>query len=183
MERKIFLLMGPSGAGKTTLGGYLKELGIPELISHTTRPLRKNEVNGIHYHFVSDDEFKKLDLIESVVYDGHHYGLSKGEVEQKLALNNKVFVVAELNGAKQIKEVYPNEVVVIFITVSLQEMEKRMRERGDSEESIRKRLKRAIQNKEHEHSRFADYIIENYDLKKSKKRLREIIETETIAIS
>lgn len=178
MERKIYLLMGPSGAGKTTLGEYLKELGIPELVSHTTRPPRKGEINGVHYHFVSVDEFKKIELAEFNEYptnSGRFYGISKAEIESKLASHQKVFAVAELNGIKQLKKAYPNEVVVIFITASLEEMERRMRKRGDSEEVIQSRLKQAIENKEHEHKWIADYIIENNDLEKSKEQLKKIV--------
>lgn len=183
MKQKIFLLMGPSGSGKTTLGGYLKELGIPELVSHTSRPPRKGEVNGVNYYFVDKEKFMDLELIEFVEYDGHYYGMSKDEVRRKFAQSNKVFVIAEFNGAKQFKEAYPQEIVIIFITIPLAEMEKRMRERGDSEKSIKRRIERAIQQKEHDNKWIADYVIENINLEKSKEQLKKIVESEINVMS
>lgn len=179
--KKIFLLMGPSGSGKSTLGEYLETLGIPRLVSHTTRSPRKNEVNGVDYYFVTEEEFKSLDMIEEVVYAGHCYGLSKKEVQKKLAKYDFVYSIVELRGVQQIKQVFPNEVVIIFITIPLEEMEKRMRMRGDSEEAIQKRIKHAIDMQEHEHGKIAGakYTIENMDLEKSKKILRDIIATES----
>ena len=173
-NKRIFILLGPSGAGKTTLGGYLKELGIPELVSHTTRPMREGEVDGISYYFVSKEEFDTLEKDEFSNYGGSFYCLSKKEIENKFKDYDTVFAITDINGVKQLKEKYP-EIKVIFITIPLEEMEKRMRDRKDTEENIQKRLRNAIENKEHDNIKYADYVIENFDLEVSKQKIRDIV--------
>lgn len=177
-DRKIYILMGGSGTGKTTLGDYLKEIGVPEMISHTTRKMRVNEVDGITYHFITKDEFDTIDKIERTEYpknSGNMYCLSRSEVEGKLALHGKVFAITDRNGMEQVKEKYPDETVVIYLTISMDEMEKRMRNRGDSEEAIQLRLEQARVTKELENHAYADFVIENVELEESKRQLREIV--------
>jgi guanylate kinase len=181
--RKIFILMGGSGTGKTTLGEYLKELGIAEMISHTTRAMRVNEVDGITYYYVSREEFDRIDKIEWTEYpkkSGLMYCLSRNEVEGKLSHYGSVFAITDSFGMKQVQEKYPNEVEVIYLTISLKEMERRMRSRGDSEEIIQSRLLQAKETKELENHAYADHIIENINLEDSKRQLKEIVEKETL---
>ncbi|MFF2532246.1 guanylate kinase [Brevibacillus sp. NPDC058079] len=178
MRRKIVVLMGPSGCGKSTLEAYCKELGFPVNISHTTRKPRTGktkEVHGVHYYFVLEQEFFQIDLAESNKYGSNYYGISKAEVERNFAISDTIIAVAELHGVKQLKEAYPNELEIVFVTLPLDEMEKRMRARGDSEEDIQFRLQRAIDEKEHEHGWIADHTIENWDLEESKAQLRKIL--------
>lgn len=173
-NKRIYILLGPSGAGKTTLGGYLKELGIPELVSHTTRPMREGEIDGVSYHFITREEFDAIEKAEFTDYGGSAYCLSKKEIEDKLKDNDIVFAITDINGVKQLKEKYP-EVKVIFITIPLEEMEIRMRARKDAEENIQKRLRNAIENKEHANIIYADYVIENFNIEESKKQIRDIV--------
>lgn len=173
--KMIYILLGPSGAGKTTLGGYVKELGVPELVSHTTRDMRPGEIEGVSYFFVTKEEFDSVDKVEFSPYGNSHYSLSRKEVDTKLAENDIVFAITDINGVTQIKEKYPNMVKVIFITIPLEEMEKRMRARKDTEDAIQKRITNAINSKEHENIKVADYVIENYDLEESKNTIKNII--------
>ena len=175
--KKIYVLMGASGAGKTTVGGYLKEVGLPEIVSHTTRSIREGEVNGKSYYFVTKEEFEQIEKIEQVKYQDNHYCISKMEIEDKFTKYDKLFVVCDINGMEQVKENYPNEVVVIYIYTTLEEMEKRMRDRGDSEDNIEKRLTYARQTNELENGRFADYRIENRDIASTRQKVMEIIES------
>jgi guanylate kinase len=177
MERKkrFVVLMGPSGCGKSTLEAYCKTLGLPVNISHTTRPSRNGEVNGVHYYFVSEDQFFQTDLAENNKYGANYYGISKAEVERNFALNDTIVAVAELHGVKQLKEAFPEELEVVFVTLPMEEMERRMRVRGDAEKDIQFRLQRAIDEKEHEHGWIADHTIENWDLEESKSKLRRIL--------
>lgn len=176
-NKKIFLLIGPSGSGKDTLGEYLKSKGIPELVSHTTRKMRDGEIDGINYHFISEEEFNKIERIEESKYSGNFYALSKSEVDSKLKEFNSVFAIVDINGYKQIKEKYPEETISIFIEVTLDEMAYRMKQRGDKKEDIAKRISNAILTDELSNGNECDYIIRNkegfFDL--SKEALDKII--------
>jgi len=179
-KKKIFILVGPSGSGKDTLGAYLKEKGIPELVSHTTRGMRKGEVNGISYHFISKQEFSGIEKIEYSEYAGNFYCLSKKEVEEKLNKYDKVFAITNIDGMEQVKKQYPNEVVPIFIDATLKEMKDRMKKRGDSEEEIRKRIDNAIKNKEFLNKGKCKYVIRNKEIKKAKEDLYKILSLEKV---
>ena len=167
--KQIIVLMGASGSGKTTIGIYLKELGIPEIISHTTRPKREGEVDGVTYYYVTKEEFDKIDRIEEVQYQDHFYCISRNEIENKFKTSDLLFVICDVNGMEQVKANYPDQVTVIYLYISMEEMEKRMRDRGDSEENIQKRLAYANATDELENGKFADVMIENTDLSNTKK--------------
>lgn len=174
-KKRIIVLMGGSGTGKTTLGNFLKEQGIPEIISHTTRKKRVGEVDGETYYYVSVEEFEKIDRIEEVTYNGNHYCISRAEIENKLKQSDVVFVITDKNGMEQVRENFPEITTVVYIYISLDEMERRMYDRGDSEENVRSRINYAIEIKELENAKYADYSIENKDLAVSKKTLLEIV--------
>jgi guanylate kinase len=176
--KKILVLVGPSGSGKDTLGTYLKENSVPELISHTTRKKRKGEIEGVSYNFVTKEDFDKIEKIEYSEYAGNYYCLSKNEVENKLHCTDMVFAITDINGMEQIKEQYPEETISIFISVTREEMEERMRERGDSEENIQKRIQNSIDNKELENGKYCDYIIRNDVLEEAKEKIDRILYAE-----
>lgn len=176
--KKIFVLVGPSGSGKTTLGEHLKSKGIPELVSHTTREMRKGEIDGVTYYYISKEEFDALDKIEYSEYAGNFYCLSRQEVEDKLSKYNYVFAITDIHGVQQIKKHYPQETVSIFIDVTFDEMVERMKERGDSKENIASRVAHAIISDELENGKYCDYIIRNDKLQKAKLALNRIIQLE-----
>ena len=165
MIRKImYILVGASGAGKTTGGIYIKEVWkVPEFTSTTTRDQREGELEGYSYYLRNKLQFYFTRKIEKSNYGGNLYCLSKKEVNRVFSKNDKGFVIADIHGVQQIKDYYKDdpsvEVVVIYFETTLELMEERMRERGDSEENIRKRLSKAIKDKELENGRYADYIL------------------------
>lgn len=173
--KRIYLLLGPSGAGKTTLGDTLKSWGIPEIISHTTRPIREGEVNGLTYYYVSDKEYDETEFVEKVSYGGNRYGCSKKEVERVLSLGDKCFVIVDLEGVWAFKEMFPGICTVIYIWLPYREMIKRMRARGDSEDAIYKRVVNAFEMHELDNLEYSDYCIINYDLKRSTSLLLSIV--------
>lgn len=103
----IVTLTGPSCAGKTTLESRLKNAGFVNVISTTTRAPRAGEVDGVSYYFVSEEEFKRMDssgmLVESVFFNGKHYGVSVQEVERVAAQHKPIVVIVEPEGLKQIR--------------------------------------------------------------------------------
>lgn len=166
-NKKLYCLVGASGSGKTTLAQYLKKDGVAELISHTTRQPREKdgEVHGVHYYFITDEEFDKIDKIEESPYAGEHrYCLSVDEVEGKFEKYDRLFTIVDLNGAMQIKDnckIRNIDVKIIYIQTDLDIMRKRMEARGDSEENIVKRLNFAQKSDELANGKYADYIIDN----------------------
>jgi guanylate kinase len=138
-NNKIFIVTAPSGSGKTVV---MRSVMNNELVSFTTRTKREKEVEGIDYIFISELEFEKLlntnGLIENTNYGGNYYGLTREELNSKLALGD-VFFICDVVGMKQIKKIYPNT-VSIFIYSSKEDCESNMRDRGDTEQNIHKRL-------------------------------------------
>jgi len=173
--KNIYILMGASGSGKTTVGNYLKELGVSEIISHTTRSKREGEVEGETYYYVSREEFEKIEKIEEVKYQNNLYCISKKEIENKFEANDKLFVICDVNGMEQVKNSYPKHVVVIYLYTSLEEMEKRMRVRGDSEENVQGRLDYAKVTNELENGKYADILIENKELHETMQQVKHIV--------
>ena len=160
-NQRILLLLGPSGCGKTTLGQKLAEVGIPELVSHTTRAMRKGEVPGRSYHFVTPEEFEQISMIESVCYAGKRYGISYEEVQSKLKEHNQVFAVVDINGVRCIKEAFGELVTVCFIRADEEILASRMRNRGDAEELVQQRLAYMKEHAEADNHRYADIVIDN----------------------
>ena len=132
---------------------------VKEAISHTTRPRRSGEVNGIHYYFVEENDFLALSRYESTLYNGYYYGLTEESVEETLRFSEIALVVVDQHGVSNIKNKTPY-VKSIFLKSDLKTMEARMLERGDRRENVQKRLNNAIVNQELEYPA-ADYAIDN----------------------
>lgn len=174
-EGVIFLLLGASGSGKTTLASCLRDLDIPELISHTTRQPRKGEVEGQTYYFVSRMQFEHTHMVESTEYAGNLYGTSEWEVDRVLSSGGSAFAIVDKHGAQAFKEIYGELCKVIYIWVSPLEAAGRMSVRGDSTEEVAKRVQHAIATGEFNNMDIADYCIINKDLDASLRQLSAII--------
>lgn len=179
-KKTIYVLLGPSGSGKTTVGNYLKELHIPEIVTHTTRPMRKGEIEGVSYYFVTKEVFDTIDKIEHACYSGNYYGISRNEILSKLETSDNVFVICDVNGMKEVKKAFPEITKVLFFDISLKQMAKRMRKRGDSEEDIQKRLLYAQENDELSHKRYADVVIRNRWLWLTKWMVKRILKKDSM---
>jgi guanylate kinase len=170
----LFIVSGPSGAGKTTLINRVRQqlspLGI-ELyfsVSHTTRRPRAGEVAGQSYHFVEAAEFERMiaagEFLEWAHVHAHHYGTSRSEVSQRLRNGQDVILDIDYQGAKQIAndpELKPRSLSVFIFPPSLDILEVRLRERGlNTDEEIDLRLRKAIDEID-EGRDFYDYIIIN----------------------
>ena len=181
-RKRLFCLVGASGSGKTTLAKYMKKAGVVELISHTTRAPRKkdNEIHGVHYYFVTDEEFDMIEKIEQSPYSGkYRYCISAHEMNSKFEKSDKLFTIVDMNGANQVKDNCKDkdvDVEIIYIHTDLETMRSRMEARKDSEENIQERLSFAEKSNELDNGKFADYIIDNRGaLEDSIKQLEEII--------
>lgn len=103
MSNTIITITGPSCSGKTTLARLLMDTGVfTEVISTTTRAMRSNEKNGVTYHFVTLEEFDKIDMLERIDFNGNTYGGSVAEFEEKFASDLIPVIVVEPNGMEEI---------------------------------------------------------------------------------
>lgn len=141
----LFVVVGPSGTGKTTLVNLLRANGMPVVVSSTTRPMRQGEIAGYDYHFVTKENFntylKNNALVEHVVYNGHQYGISRGAVEACLALGDAV-VVADSRGAMALKKNFPCcFVVFLHPPFDIEELKNRLSARGDTPKQVEARIK------------------------------------------
>ena len=173
---KLIVLTGPSGVGKGTLLRSLLQRH-PELyysISVTTRSPRPGETNGKQYYFATRSEFEQMvtdgDLLEWAEFAGNYYGTPRRPVEQQIQQGNQVMLEIELQGARQIRQTFPQAMQIFILPPSVAELEKRLRRRGqDSEEAIARRLARA--NAEVDAAGEFDLRVINDDLEKAVNQL------------
>jgi len=182
MERKgnIFIISAPSGTGKSTI---CKELikTIPDLVlsvSYTTRGMRRGEVDGIDYFFISDEEFEKKIksnfFIEWAEVYGKKYGTSGEFLKKMLTEGKDILLEIDVKGAKNIKKLFDESIAIFVLPPSIEELERRMKLRNEnSSEDMEIRLKRA--RDEIMESRFYDYIVINDDLKSAVEKIKSII--------
>lgn len=158
---QVFVVMGASGSGKSTIVNALAKYGIREHVSHTTRKARINEVNGKHYYFTTKENFEKLDLLEFAEHSGNFYGVTESEFLRNLGQCPISVIVTEIKGAQQIKQAFPECTTLVFIRANREEVMSRMKERGDSVDSILKRLAYDDENGVWDNWVHADLIIDN----------------------
>lgn len=142
MDKKLLIITGATGSGKTTVSHYLKEAyNIPQVVTHTTRPKRHNEVAGVDYYFETPESMREKHLIESVTYSGYQYGSSYEALELAWQQSPLISLVVDTQGAKTYLKTFPQEVMVLFLTVSAPDaLVTRLQKRRDSPEAIEKRL-------------------------------------------
>jgi guanylate kinase len=184
----IIIISSPSGAGKTTICRMIvnSDPAIKLSISATTRKKRPQEISGQDYFFVSDEDFLSMknsqQFLENALVFNNFYGSPKKTVDEEIKKGNCVLFDIDWQGARQIKEKLPNEMVIsIFILPpSLQELERRLRARAqDSEEIVAQRMQQALQ--EISHYNEYDFVLINDDLENSLKKIRAIIESKRIS--
>ncbi|MFW5736451.1 MAG: guanylate kinase [Halanaerobium sp.] len=176
----LFVLSGPSGVGKNTvLDALFEEFGgVSYSVSATTRERRKGEVDGEDYFFISETEFKEIEendgFIGSAVVHGHYYGTPKKFVDQKLEEGEDIILEIDTQGAKQVREKYPEAVYIFLVPPSLEELENRLDKRGsESDKSKNLRLNNARQELKEVHK--YDYEVINDSLSDAVKEIKRII--------
>ncbi|NLC78361.1 MAG: guanylate kinase [Ruminococcaceae bacterium] len=165
-QSKLVVVSGPSGCGKDTVVGCLMKLreDVFLSVSCTTRKPRKNEIDGVNYYFISEEDFlKRVEnkrMLEYTNYAGNYYGTPMDELEGKLTGNNTVVLIIEVEGAKNVKETYPDSLCVFIVPPSLEVLEQRLRLRGtEDEDEIKERL--AIAERELKELNYYDVSLEN----------------------
>lgn len=181
-DGKLIIIVAPSGTGKSTLIKRLKsEFSIiVESVSFTTRPKRTGDIHGVHYFFISREEFESKisngDFFEYATVHGNYYGTSKSFVEEQLSKGSVILFDLDVQGADRMKNYFKERARAIFIEPpSIEELESRLRKRAtDSEEVIQTRVENA--RREIKRKETYDYCVLNDNLEVAYQRLKSIVQ-------
>lgn len=178
----LIVISGPSGVGKGTVCKELvKYFNAWYSVSVTTREKRDGEIEGKDYFFVTKQEFeekiKDNDFLEYATYNNNYYGTLKSKINEKLDNNIDVFAEIEVKGARNIKNIYEDSVLIYILPPSLKELEERLRNRHtEDEETIKNRMN--ITKEELKQLDIYDYAVINDDLESTIEKIKNIIESE-----
>jgi len=185
MKGLLFIVTAPSGAGKSSLiAALLRDDPRMRLsISHTTRAPRPGEMNGREYHFVDEATFLAMlgrgEFLESAEVHGHRYGTSHAALARAIKDGHDLVLEIDWQGADQVRRLHPDSISVFILPPSLEELERRLRARGqDAEAVIRRRLANA--REELPHAPEFDYVIINKDFDVALADLLAIVRAERL---
>ena len=181
----IAVISGPSGVGKGTICTYLAEKYDDFFlsVSATSRQPRPNEVDGVHYHFKTPEQFKEMiendEFLEYAGYVDKFYGTPKAPCYEHVEKGINAILEIEVQGGMMVKEKEPDTVMIFIVPPSMEELESRLRGRGtETEEVILQRLARAkeelLQMKKY------DYIVVNNSVEEAAEQIRNILSSESL---
>ena len=179
----LFVISAPSGAGKTTVCHRVLE-SIPDLaysISHTTRPPRYGEKDGVDYFFVSEDEFLRMrerkDFLEWALVHNNYYGTAKRQINECLGSGKDILLDIDVQGARQVRDQLAEAILIFILPPSWEVLEERLRKRqSDDEEALKLRMANA--RSEVRAVREYDYVIINDDLDEAVRNFTAIVQAE-----
>ncbi|MFH1033199.1 MAG: guanylate kinase [Pseudomonadota bacterium] len=184
-QGQVFVLSGPPGAGKSTVGARVRQ-AFPDLaysVSFTTRAPRPGESEGVDYHFVSREDFlgrlARGEMVEHVEVFGNLYGTSRQAISETVRGGQDLFLDTEVNGGAALKQAFPQGVFIFLVPPSPRELERRLRGRGtESAENIQERLARVA----YELAAARDYthLVVNDDLEQAVSDIGAIIRTDRL---
>lgn len=181
----VFIVVAPSGAGKTSLVAALldAEPTVGLSVSHTTRPPREGEVDGRHYHFISHAEFESMiahgDFLEYAEVYGNYYGTSSGWIRSRLAEGRDILLEIDWQGARQVRKAFPDAVGIFIVPPSIEELERRLRGRAtDTSEVIERRL--ASARNEIDMLGEYDYMVVNDNFERARFDLISIVRAQRL---
>jgi len=180
MQGTLYIISAPSGAGKTSL---VREVlttvpGVALSVSHTTRPMRPGERDGVHYHFVSVAEFQEMiaagAFLEYAQVFDNYYGTSMAGVGDQLRGGQDVILEIDWQGAQQVRQLFPEVVAIFILPPSREVLENRLRARGQDSEAVIARRLREVRT-EISHSNEYDYLLVNEDFGQAVVDLQSIM--------
>ena len=182
----LYIIIAPSGAGKTSLVEQVlvQNTNLYVSISHTTRPARKNEQNGVNYHFISKADFLNMasegDFLESAEVYGYNYGTSKKWVESQLTAGRDVVLEIDWQGAQQIRNILPSACSIFILPPSLEALKQRLQGRGqDDIDTIEDRMREAQDVITHFSE--ADFVVVNDEFETALQDINAIIKTQRLS--
>jgi len=184
MEGILLIISGPSGSGKGTVVKKLDpDKGYARSISITTRQPRVGEVHGRDYFFTTEDDFHKMRaenaLLEHAVYVNNFYGTPRGYVEEQIKNGKVVVLEIEVYGALQVREKFPEAVLIFLLPPTITELERRLISRGTEDAvTIGARLKKALE--EREFIEKYDYLVINDDVPAAVDKIDAIVMAERL---
>jgi len=188
MSGLLFVVSAASGTGKTSLVKALLERvsNLHVSVSHTTRGQRPGELNGVHYHFTSKEEFLNLveegGFIEYAEVFGNYYGTAQATVKEQLAKGHDVLLEIDWQGAQQVRRLFPESKQIFILPPSQFDLRERLSNRGtDAVDVIEHRLSCAVEDMQ-QYSNF-DYIIINDDFNKALHDLEAVIIANRLTLS
>lgn len=180
MSGTLFVISAPSGAGKTSLVKALTDSSerLQVSISHTTRPMRPGEQDGVNYHFVSKQEFEAMlddgAFLEHAEVFGNFYGTSQRWVEETLASDQDVILEIDWQGAQQVRQLIANTTAIFILPPSKEALQQRLTGRGQDDEAvIQRRMAAAVEEMSHYND--GDYLVINDDFNVALEELRAIL--------
>jgi len=182
-KSNVFIISAPSGAGKSTLIQRLvtenKKLFFS--ISHTTRPPREGEVDGVDYFFIPESRFKKMiedgELLEWAEVHGSYYGTSREMLEKAAALERDLILDIDVQGAAKVKKLLPEAVSIFILPPTFKALRERLeRRQKNTEQQITRRIENA--RREIRHCNEYDYVIINHDLECAFQDLNSILSSQ-----
>ena len=183
----LFIVSAPSGAGKTSLVKALLDSidGIRVAVSHTTRPMRPGEVNGVDYHFIDQEAFMQMvsagEFLEHAQVFDNYYGTAAASVLELLDDGLDVILEIDWQGAAQVRQRFEEAIGVFILPPSRDELERRLRGRGqDSDEVIARRMRDA--RNEISHYGEYQYLIVNDDFDQALAQLQALVRAQRLAI-
>lgn len=180
-EPNLVVLAGPTAVGKGTVAQYIRER-FPEIkhsVSTTTRNIRDGEVDGVHYSFVSDDEFDRMiqndEFLEwATVHNAYRYGTPKSAVQQELDRGNSVLLEIDLQGARSVREAWPDALTIFLAPPSWDELVRRLVGRGTENEEERERRLRTAKVELASQGEF-DHVVVNNEVSQAAERVVELM--------
>ena len=184
---KLFIVIAPSGAGKTTLVNALvsQDENLCVSISHTTRPSRPGEEDGVNYYFIKKQEFMGMlsdgNFLESAEVYGYNYGTSKLWVNEQLSKGLDVILEIDWQGAEQIRNLYPDTCSIFILPPSIKTLTERLQERAqDDFDTIESRMQQA--RSVIEHVAEADYVVVNDNFDTALDDIRAIVSAQRLTV-
>ena len=185
----LFIISGPAGSGKGTIVSRVRELAPFDFsVSATTRTPRPGEIDGVHYHFLTKEQFEEKiaagEMLEHAKYSENYYGTPKAPVDAALDEGKNIILEIEVQGALQVKEKMPEAIMIFIMPPNYETLLARIRGRGtETEEVIQKRMKQSHFEIENFHK--YDYVVVNQTdgIEKAAENILDIMKVETLRTS